>query len=188
MAASASRELARLAVQIRACTRCTLHRSRTHAVPGEGPARARILLVGEAPGRREDVEGRPFIGAAGRLLDDALRRAEIRRQTTFITNAVKCRPPGNRRPRPPELAACRPYLIAQLAAIRPRVVVALGLTAAKDLLGRPMSLSTARRSRHSLAGTPVIATYHPAAVLRNRRLLPKLVGDLRKARRRAEGS
>jgi DNA polymerase len=122
------------------------------------------------------------------VLDDALRRAGIRRQTTFITNAVKCRPPANRRPQTSELAACRPYLLAQIAAVRPRVVVALGLTAVKDLLDRSMPLAAARRSRHFLAGTPVIATYHPAAVLRNRRLLPNLVGDLRKARRRAEGS
>lgn len=185
---AASRELARLAAQIRSCTRCPLHRSRTHAVPGEGPARARILLVGEAPGRTEDAEGRPFVGAAGRLLDDALRRAEIRRQSTFITNTVKCRPPGNRRPRAAELAACRPYLLAQVAAVRPRVVVAMGLTAVRDLLDGPRSLGAARRSHHAVAGTPVIATYHPAAVLRNRRLLPKLVGDLRKALRLAGDS
>ncbi|HEV8595058.1 MAG TPA: uracil-DNA glycosylase [Thermoplasmata archaeon] len=180
------RNLAALAVRIRVCTRCDLHLSRKRAVPGEGPPRARLLLVGEAPGRREDATGRPFQGAAGRILDDALRQAGIPRDRAFITNAVKCRPPENRRPRAGELAACRPYLEAQLLAARPRVIVTLGNTATRDLLGPGATLRTARGRRLSYGGIPVLATYHPAAVLYNRRLLPRLVQDLRKARERAE--
>jgi len=185
--AALPRDLAGLAARVRGCMWCGLSRSRAHAVPGEGRAGARIFLVGEAPGRREDEAGRPFVGAAGKILDDALSRAGIRRQGTFITNAVKCRPPGNRKPRAAELAACEPYLLAQLAIVRPRVIVALGQTAARDLFGRG-PFPRVRGSWGSFAGTPLLATYHPAAVLYNRRLFRTLVADLRKARRRAEAS
>lgn len=181
-------DLRALASRIRRCTRCDLHEARTRAVPGEGPDRAPLLLVGEAPGREEDREGRPFRGTAGRILDAALVRAAIPRDRVFVTNSVKCRPPGNRKPRTAELAACRPYLVAQVAAIRPRVIVALGQTATGDLLGPPAALAHVRGTWGAFGGVPVLATYHPAAVLYNRRLLPVLVADLRTARRRAEGA
>jgi DNA polymerase len=181
-------DLRALAARIRRCTRCDLHEARTRTVPGEGPVRARLLLVGEAPGREEDREGLPFRGTAGRILDTALLRAGIRRDRAFITNTVKCRPPGNRRPRTAEMTACRPYLVSQLAAIRPRVIVALGQTATGDLLGPAAALADVRGTWGAFGGVPVLATYHPAAVLYNRRLLPRLVADLRIARRRAEGA
>ncbi len=151
-------------------------------MPGEGPTHTPIVFVGEAPGRAEDAAGRPFVGAAGRIFDEALRTAGIVRERTFVTNVVKCRPPGNRRPRAAEMAACRPYLIAQLTAIRPRVVVALGDSAIRDVLGPGARLADLRgrwRTRH---GFRVLATYHPAAVLYNRRLSRVLVTDLRKAK------
>ncbi|HYS71571.1 MAG TPA: uracil-DNA glycosylase [Thermoplasmata archaeon] len=180
------RDLPGLAARIRGCTLCGLHRSRTHAVPGEGPPHAPFLLIGEAPGRSEDLAGRPFRGAAGKLLDEALRRAGIRRDRTFITNAVKCHPPGNRRPKAGELAACRPYLLAQIVAVRPQVIVALGQTAVRDLLGADVELAVARRHFQEFIGRPVLCTYNPAAVLYNRRLMRSLTADLRKAKRRAE--
>ncbi len=178
-------DLARLAAQIRRCTRCGLSKSRAHAVPGEGPARARLFLVGEAPGRTEDEHGRPFTGRAGKVLDDAMRRAGIHRQRTFITNTVKCRPPRNRKPRAREEEACRPYLVAQLLAVRPAAIVALGQTATTELLGTA-PLSRARGQWREFRGIPVLPTYHPAAVLYNRRLARFLAADLRKAMRRAE--
>ena len=181
-------DLPHLAARIRRCTWCDLADARTHAVPGEGPRAARVFLLGEAPGRREDAAGRPFQGAAGRVLEDALDRARLPRNRAFITNAVKCRPPENRRPRSTELETCRPYLLAQLAAVRPRVVVALGETALRDLLGRSASLAAHRGTWSDFCGRPVLATYHPAAVLYNRRLFPVLVADLRRARRRAEAA
>ncbi len=180
------RDLPKLAVRIRRCTLCDLHASRTHAVPGEGPAHAAMVLVGEAPGREEDRAGRPFCGAAGKILDEAILRAGIRRERTFITNTVKCRPPENRKPRPAEMTACRPYLVAQLGAVRPRVIVALGQTAVRDLLGPAASLRKFRGRWKAFANIPVLPTYHPAAILYNRRLFGKLVADLRKARLRAE--
>ena len=177
------RNLEGLAARIRRCTWCRLHRGRLHAVPGEGPSRAQIVLVGEAPGAEEDRQGLPFRGAAGKVLDEALARAGIPRSRVFVTNAVKCRPPGNRKPKGEEVAACRPYLLAQLGAIRPRVIVALGQTAVRDLLG-PVPLARVRGRWRSFGGVPVLATYHPAAVLYNRRLLAKLATDLRKAKGR----
>jgi len=176
------RDLAALAARIRRCTRCELHESRTVAVPGEGAPGSRIALVGEAPGWSEDRAGRPFVGAAGRILDEALRKAGIVRELTFITNAVKCRPPGNRRPSPSEMAACRPYLEAQLAAVRPRVVVALGASAVHDLLGAEEKFASIRGRWVTRGGRRILATYHPAAVLYNRALLPTLIRDLARAR------
>jgi len=180
------RDFPGLAARIRRCTLCDLHLSRTHAVPGEGPAHARILLVGEAPGRNEDEAGRPFCGPAGKLLDRALRAAGIRRDRVFITNAVKCRPPGNRTPRRVEVAACRPYMVSQAEAVRPRVIVALGQTAVRDLFGPGASLAGLRGQWAVFAGRPAIGTYHPAGVLYNRRLFRTLVRDLRRAKSRAE--
>ena len=169
---------------IRACIRCRLHRTRSHAVPGEGPAGAAIFLVGEAPGRDEDASGRPFVGRAGRILDAAMRAARLPRDSVFITNVVKCRPPGNRRPKPDEAAACRTYLLAQIACVRPRVIVTLGATALRGVLGPGHELRTARGEDLRLGEIPVVATYHPAGVLYNRRLERDLRRDLRRVARR----
>ena len=179
--------LAGLASRIKVCTLCRLHETRTRAVPGEGPGGAELFLIGEGPGRREDEEGRPFVGAAGKLLDAALARPGIARADAFITNAVKCRPPDNRKPRVDEVAACRPYLLAQIAAVRPLAIVTLGDTALKGLLGPGVDIPAARRRRTRLEGIPVIATYHPAAALYNRRLVETMAKDLAKAVQAARG-
>ena len=172
-----------LAARIRACTLCRLHEGRTRAVPGEGPAGAKLFLVGEAPGRHEDETGRPFVGAAGKVLDAALERAGLARRDVFITNVVKCRPPENRKPRADEIAACRPYLVAQVRAVRPSLLVALGDTAVSGLLGASVDLAGARRSVRRFNQIPVIATYHPAAALYNRRLTKEIEADLARAAR-----
>src|SRR5579875_2566910 len=119
-------DLNELAEGIRVCPACDLCRTRTLAVPGEGPAEAQIFLIGEGPGYYEDKSGRPFVGAAGKFLDELLALAGVRRQDVFITNVVKCRPPGNRDPQEAEIEACRPWLDQQLEAIQPRIVVTLG--------------------------------------------------------------
>src|SRR3990172_2393646 len=188
------RKLGALAARIRRCVLCDLHRSRTHAVPGEGPARARILLVGEAPGRTEDEAGRPFRGAAGELLDQALREAGVPRGRGFggigffIRTGWKAPPRGNRRPRAQEVFACRPYLVAQVEAVAPRVVVALGQTAVRDLFGPGASLARLRGRWGAFGGRPATGTYHPAGVLYNRKLYGRLVHDLAAAKARAEGT
>ena len=179
--------LGSLAARIRACTLCRLHKGRTHAVPGEGPVGARLFLVGEGPGRHEDDVGRPFVGAAGKVLDAALLNAGLGREDVFLTNAVKCRPPENRTPRADEVAACRPYLVAQIEAVRPRVLVTLGDTAVMGLLGPTLDLATARRKRLRFEGLPLVATYHPAAVLYRRSLSKVLERDLARAARIARG-
>src|SRR2546427_11883908 len=117
--------------EVRSCTLCRLHAGRTHAVPGEGPLDADVFLIGEAPGREEDAIGVPFVGSAGKILDKALADARILRSSVFITNVVKCRPPANRGPRSDEIESCRPYLMTQIAAVRPKVLGTLGSTALK---------------------------------------------------------
>ena len=178
-------DLEDLATRIRTCTLCRLHEGRTLAVPGEGPPDARIFLVGEAPGRHEDDSGRPFVGAAGRMLDAALGKAGLTRKDVFITNVVKCRPPENHRPRADEIEACHPYLVAQVRAVRPRVLVALGDTAVTGLLGPQVDLASARKGHPRFERIPIVATYHPAAILYNRALFDDLREDIEKAARLA---
>jgi uracil-DNA glycosylase family 4 len=159
--------LDQLGERIRACTECRLHKSRTNAVPGEGPPDARLVVVGEGPGATEDAQGRPFVGRAGALLDDILAAIDCPRETVYIANVVKCRPPDNRKPQGDEMEACMPYLHRQLALIRPKVILAMGATAAEALLQARASLSALRNRVHDYRGTPLIVTYHPAALLRN---------------------
>lgn len=149
------------------CTRCRLCEGRTHAVPGEGDPHARLMLVGEGPGEQEDRTGRPFVGAAGKLLDDILAAVELERSAVFIANVVKCRPPRNRTPLPDEREACLPYLHRQIALVRPKVLLALGSTAAEALLGVKRPLGEVRLKVHRWGDIPLIVTYHPAALLRN---------------------
>ncbi|HEY7588483.1 MAG TPA: uracil-DNA glycosylase [Thermoplasmata archaeon] len=170
--------------RILACTRCRLHRGRTNAVPGEGSPGAAVLFLGEAPGRDEDAAGRPFVGSAGKILRKAIEAARLPPGQVFITNTVKCRPPCNRAPRTDELAACRPYLAVQIAAVRPKVIVTLGSTALRGLTGSRQKVSEARKADLSFQGISVRATYHPAAILYNRKLEPELRNDLRKVARR----
>ncbi len=171
--------------EIRSCTKCDLHRTRRNPVPGEGPRDARLMFVGEAPGQKEDEEGRPFVGAAGKLLTELLERNGIKRSEVYITNVVKCRPPGNRDPTEEEVAACSPYLFRQIMLIKPKIIVCLGRHSARLLFseaGLPFrGISSARGKPHNvfIRGVPVtlFATYHPAAALYNPRLRSILEKD-----------
>jgi DNA polymerase len=171
--AEAAGELETLAGEVRQCRLCELGSSRTHAVPGEGYSRARIMFVGEAPGADEDAQGRPFVGRAGQLLDKIIAACGLKREEVFIGNILKCRPPDNREPRPDEIINCLPYLQRQIEAINPEVIVALGAHAAKTLLNTIKSIGHLRGQFHeyySGIGRPPIklmATFHPAYLLRN---------------------
>lgn len=153
--------------EVLACTRCQLAEGRTTVVFGEGDREADLMVVGEAPGREEDRTGRPFVGRAGRLLNRMLAAIGFDRPQVFICNVLKCRPPKNRDPLPDEVAACRPYLLRQIEMVRPKAIGALGRFAAQALLGTDQSLGRMRGTVHDLMDVPVIATYHPAALLRN---------------------
>lgn len=168
---------------VAACTKCRLCESRTHTVPGEGAADARLVVVGEGPGRTEDATGRPFVGQAGELLTKILAAIGLAREQVFICNVVKCRPPENRVPQYDEVAACVPYLYRQLELIRPRVILAMGGTAAQTLLNTKQSLGALRNKTHRFRGTPLIVTYHPAALLRNPNWKRPTWDDVRIARR-----
>lgn len=153
---------------ILACQACVLHRQRKQAVPGVGDENAEWLFVGEGPGAEEDARGEPFVGQAGKLLDNMLAAIELRRgENVYIANVVKCRPPGNRNPEPAEAGACEPFLTRQVALIRPRLIVALGKVAAQNLLGNEATIASMRGRLHDYRGTPLIVTYHPAYLLRN---------------------
>ncbi|MES2305900.1 MAG: uracil-DNA glycosylase [Gemmatimonadota bacterium] len=159
--------LAEVADVVSTCTQCPLCTGRTKTVPGEGNAQARLMLIGEGPGETEDLTGRPFVGRAGELLDKILESIEAPRATVFIANVVKCRPPRNRAPLPDERAACLPYLHRQIALVKPKVLLALGSTAAEAMLGVKKPLGEIRLKVHEWNGIPLIVTYHPAALLRN---------------------
>ncbi len=178
--------LADVAEAAKACTRCFLAQGRANVVPGEGNPRAQLLLVGEGPGQTEDQTGRPFVGRAGELLTGILRAIGFERDQVFICNVVKCRPPQNRKPLPDEMASCSPFLEAQLALIQPKVILALGATAAEALLGSKRSLSDLRLKVHSYRGTPLVVTYHPAALLRNPNWKKPTWDDVRIARQLVE--
>ena len=151
-----------------ACTACSLHKARKQAVLGVGDEKAEWLFVGEGPGAEEDERGEPFVGQAGKLLDNMLAAIALRRgNNVYIANVVKCRPPGNRTPEPAEARACEPYLTRQIDLIRPRLIVALGKVAAQNLLGIEATLASLRGRVHEYRGTPLIVTYHPAYLLRN---------------------
>lgn len=176
-------ELASVARDAATCTACGLSATRTQVVPGEGSPTAALVFVGEAPGAREDLAGRPFVGAAGRLLDDLLASIGLRREEVFILNTVKCRPPENRNPQRSEIAACAPLLSRQLQALQPRVIATLGRHAlavfapsAKiaEVHGRPYA-QTGGDQRGSAVLFPL---YHPAAALHNGSLRPTLERDM----------
>ncbi len=152
-----------------ACELCPLSKTRTRAVPGEGPTDAEVFVVGEGPGRNEDAQGKPFVGAAGRQLDGLLGAAGLERGRVFITNIVKCRPPENRRPARGEADACEGYLRRQLALVRPRVVVLLGDSALKRFLPDE-GLATSHGRLLEAGGLSLFPTYHPAAMIYNRSL------------------
>lgn len=160
--------LARLAVEVDACRRCGLGDERTNAVFGEGSATARLVVVGEAPGAEEDRTGRPFVGRAGELLTKMLGAIGLAREDVFICNVLKCRPPGNRSPRPDEAGACRPYLQAQLEVLDPPLLLALGAHAARLLLQTERGIGALRGRFHTAPdGWRVMPTFHPAYLLRD---------------------
>jgi uracil-DNA glycosylase len=149
------------------CTACVLHKARKQAVFGVGDEKAEWLFIGEGPGAEEDERGEPFVGQAGKLLDNMLAAIALKRgNNVYIANVVKCRPPGNRNPEPGEAHACEPYLTRQIELIRPRLMVALGKVAAQNLLGIEATLASMRGRVHDYRGTPLIVTYHPAYLLR----------------------
>jgi len=172
---------------IDSCRKCALGSSRLHSVPGEGNPRAGLVVVGEAPGATEDDTGRPFVGRAGKLLDDILKAIDFKREDVFICNVLKCRPPENRDPEPLEVAACSPYLHRQLELIGPKVILAMGRPAAHALLGVTSSLGELRGKLHRYRGIPLIVTYHPAALLRNPHWKRPTWDDIRIARRIYDG-
>ena len=149
------------------CRKCRLCETRTNTVFGEGPPDARIMLIGEGPGRDEDRIGRPFVGAAGQLLDKMLAAIDLGRNDVFIANILKCRPPGNRDPQPSEAMACIGYLRAQVAMIKPPILVCLGRISAQYILGQDIRIMRDRGTWHEIKGFFIMPTYHPAALLRN---------------------
>jgi DNA polymerase len=153
---------------VRDCTACKLRGGCTQTVFGVGDEKAEWLFVGEGPGADEDAQGEPFVGQAGKLLDNMLAAITLKRgNNVYIANIVKCRPPGNRTPEPDEIATCMPYLQQQIALIKPKLIVALGKTAATSLLGRDATLGSLRGTAHDYNGVPLIVTYHPAYLLRS---------------------
>lgn len=170
--------LEEIAAQVRECVRCGLSCARTQAVPGEGPAHAEIMLVGEGPGEAEDRQGRPFVGPAGQLLNSLLLEAGLRRPDVFIANIVKCRPPGNREPLPQEVVACHEYLDGQIAIIQPQVVCLLGAVATKARLDPTASISRLHGRAIERDGMVYVPLYHPAAALHRAALRPVLVEDM----------
>jgi uracil-DNA glycosylase len=149
------------------CPRCRLAETRQHVVFGEGSTTADIVVVGEAPGAEEDRTGRPFVGAAGKLLNLLLGSVGFSRDEVYICNVLKCRPPGNRNPQPDEVEACSPYLLRQVELIGPKVILACGTFAAQTLLRTALPIGRLRGGVHEYQGVPLVPTYHPAALLRN---------------------
>jgi uracil-DNA glycosylase len=170
--------LAQIAGEVRACTRCPLHKGRTQAVPGEGNPLSDVLLVGEGPGAREDATGRPFVGPAGQLLNELLRSVGWEREDVFIANVVKCRPPGNRDPEPDEVAACGTFLQRQEHALDPAVIVTLGRHSLRRYLPGAR-ISEAHGKLRRSGGRFVFPMYHPAAALHQASLRETLFADVR---------
>ncbi|SFF44346.1 DNA polymerase [Fontimonas thermophila] len=175
-----------LRAMVRDCQACKLCATRTQTVFGVGPENAPLMIVGEGPGADEDAQGEPFVGRAGKLLDEMLRSiGRSRHENVFIANVVKCRPPGNRDPEADEVEACRPYLDRQIELVKPRLIVALGRVAAQRLLGTDLPLSRLRGPmyRYGPQQTPVFVTYHPAYLLRSPREKAKSWEDLKQIHR-----
>jgi len=165
--ADSGERLERLRLSVADCQKCALAATRTNLVFGEGDPDADLMFVGEAPGRDEDIQGAPFVGRAGQLLNRIISAMGMKREEVYIGNVLKCRPPGNRDPLPDEVANCLPILHRQVAIIRPKIICALGRVAAQNLLGTKAPLAALRGKFHDFHGIPVLVTYHPAAILRN---------------------
>jgi len=178
--------LKRLDERIKACRQCPLYRTRTHYVPGEGSPNAKLVFVGEAPGREEDLQGRPFVGAAGQLLTKMIEAIGLTREEVYICNVLKDRPPGNRTPLPEEVEACVPFLREQLSILQPRVLCTLGAVAAKALLGSHVSITQIRGQSYAYQHIPLIPTLHPAYLLRNPSAKRLVRQDLKKVKKLLE--
>jgi len=174
--------LAEVDAEVRRCRRCQLSRGRSRAVPGEGNPDADIMFVGEGPGAEEDAQGRPFVGAAGRLLTHLLRSIGIDRREVYITNVVKCRPPGNRDPLPEEIEACNEFLLTQIALIKPGILCTLGRFAGQTLIAKGLSITREHGKPRRISGILHLPLYHPAAALHQQGLIDALEGDFRALR------
>ena len=168
--------LNQVAAEVRVCIQCQLNVSRKNAVPGEGPANAEVMFIGEGPGFYENEQGRPFVGAAGKFLDELLQRAHLQREKVFITNVVKCRPPGNRDPLPEELEACSWFLDRQIEAINPMVIVTLGRFSMAKFMGN-VRISDVHGQSRWVNGRLVVAMFHPAAALHQPSLKNAVLDD-----------
>jgi uracil-DNA glycosylase family 4 len=164
------------------CTRCPLHQERTHVVHTEGNRQARLMFVGEAPGADEDAQARPFVGRAGQLLTKIIEAIGMKREEVLIGNVNRCRPPGNRAPMPDEVAACKPYLLREIAAVQPEIIVVLGNTATKNLLDTREGITRLRGSFQDYKGIRVMPTFHPAYLLRDPSKKRETWEDLKKVR------
>jgi DNA polymerase len=176
---TAEETLAQIAKEVTVCTNCALNHSRKKAVPGEGPASAEIMFIGEGPGFHENEQGRPFVGAAGQFLDQLLAQAGVTRAEVFITNVVKCRPPGNRDPLPEELSACNEYLERQISAINPSIIVTLGRFSMNKFFPGA-KISAVHGQMRKVGDRYVIAMFHPAAALHQASLKPAILADFAK--------
>lgn len=176
---SAAETLEQIAREVSACTKCSLHESRKKAVTGEGPADAEVMFIGEGPGFHENEQGRPFVGASGKFLDQLLEQAGLLRGEVFIANVVKCRPPGNRDPQPEELEMCNHYLEAQIGAINPSVIITLGrISMSRYFAGA--KITSIHGQMQNIGGRFIIPMYHPAAALHQPALRPSMLADFAK--------
>lgn len=165
--------------ELRQCRQCSLAKQRTKVVPGEGPSKVQVMFIGEGPGRNEDQQGKPFVGQAGKVLDELLAAAGLKREEVFITNVVKCRPPNNRDPLPEELMACRHYLDEQIQLLDPEVIVTLGrFSMARFILDA--RIGRIHGQVHDIEGRKVVTMYHPAAALHNPALKDTILSDFSK--------
>jgi uracil-DNA glycosylase len=176
---TAEETISKIANEVSDCTKCALHESRKKSVPGDGPANAEIMFIGEGPGFHENEQGHPFVGASGKFLDQLLAQAGVTRADVFIANVVKCRPPGNRDPLPDELAACDTYLEAQIQSINPSIIVTLGRFSMNKFFP-DAKISAVHGQMQKVGGRFVIPMFHPAAALHQPALKPSILGDFAK--------
>jgi len=174
--------LAMLQREVKACNRCPLSRTRKSVVFGEGSARADLVFVGEAPGEEEDAQGRPFVGRAGKFLDQMIQRIGLLRKDVFICNVLKCRPPNNRDPDPAEVDMCKGYLFTQLQLIRPKVICTLGRHAYNTLMNADARITKIRGQFTEFNGIKLLPTYHPSFLLRNEERVKEALEDMEKLR------
>lgn len=184
---SVEETLAQIASEVSGCTNCVLHKTRIKSVPGEGPPNAEIMLIGEGPGANENMQGRPFIGQAGKFLEELLKQAGLQRSDVWICNVVKCRPPDNRDPMPDELAACNLYLERQIAAINPKIIITLGrFSMGKFMPG--VKISQVHGQMRRIGNRFVIPMFHPAAALHQAALKPAILADFAKLPQQLEAA